>query len=77
MLTKDQAMTCTVVHANDNLNSRGGCRVWRRNGATQTWKRDTNRFRLPVKYGLYAYDAITEQSAHLVHSPEDCPFAHS
>lgn len=32
----------------------------RRNGATQTWKRDAARFRIPVKFGLKGYDAITE-----------------
>lgn len=35
--------------------------VWRRNGAVQTWKRDADRFRLPIKHGLYAYSDITEQ----------------
>jgi hypothetical protein len=33
---------------------------WRRNGKVQTWKRDPNRFRLPVKYGLKDYDEITQ-----------------
>ncbi len=32
----------------------------RRNGATQTWKRDPSRFRIPVKFGLKGYEAITE-----------------
>ena len=32
----------------------------RRNGATQTWKRDPNRFRIPVKFGLKGYGQITE-----------------
>lgn len=35
-------------------------RYWRvrRNGATQLWKRDLNRFRIPVKAGLRGYAAI-------------------
>lgn len=32
----------------------------RRNGATKTWKRDVTRIRVPFKYGLYGYGAITE-----------------
>ena len=32
----------------------------RRNGRTQTWKRDANRIRIPFKAGLYVYGAITE-----------------
>ena len=35
-------------------------RKWRRNGKTQYWKRTPERFRVPVKHGMYAYDAITE-----------------
>lgn len=39
-------------------------RYWRlrRNGATQTWKRDTARFRIPVKAGLKAYGEVTNVS---------------
>lgn len=32
----------------------------RRNGRTQTWKRDPNRIRIPFKMGLYGHGAITE-----------------
>ena len=32
----------------------------RRNGATQRWKKDTNRIRIPFKMGLKGYGAITE-----------------
>lgn len=38
-------------------------RVWdsvRRNGATKTWKREPNRFRIPIKYGFRGYGEITE-----------------
>lgn len=31
----------------------------RRNGKTQTWKREPMRFRIPVKAGLRAYGEIT------------------
>jgi hypothetical protein len=34
----------------------------RRNGKTQTWKREPNRFRIPIKYGLKGYGEITQDS---------------
>ena len=42
--------------------SDGSPRYWRirRNGKTQTWKRDANRVRIPYKYGMYGYGVITE-----------------
>lgn len=40
----------------------------RRNGVTQRWKRDTSRIRIPYKFGLYGYGAITE--ADFVLCPE-------
>jgi hypothetical protein len=32
----------------------------RRNGATKRWKRDPERFRVPVKFGLKGTDAIVD-----------------
>lgn len=39
-------------------------RFWRlrRNGATQTWKRDAARFRIPVKAGLKSCGEVTNLS---------------
>ena len=31
------------------------------NGKVKTWKRDINRFAVPVKYGLYEYGTITNE----------------
>lgn len=31
-------------------------------GKCQTWKKDTNRFKLPVKHGLYDHGYITEDN---------------
>lgn len=39
--------------------------AWRANGACKTWKRDVERFQLPVKHGLYNYGYITNDNAHL------------
>ena len=40
-------------------------RYWRlrRNGRTQTWKRNVSRFRIPVKMGMYGYSEITNETA--------------
>lgn len=41
-------------------------RFWklRRNGATQTWKRDPNRFSIPVKAGLKSCGRVTEDDVN-------------
>lgn len=31
---------------------------WYVNGAVQTWKRDANRIRVPLKHGLYTYGVL-------------------
>lgn len=38
---------------------------WRANGQCKTWKRSPERFKLPIKHGLYNYGYITEENAHL------------
>ncbi len=45
----------------------------RPNGRCQTWKRDNNRFRLPVKHGLYAYGEITHLNCASFHLASECP----
>lgn len=79
MITRDQALTCNEFHAKctRTVGPRGGVtvkqEVWRRNGKTQTWKTRPEDYRIPVKFGLYAYGEITQANAALVHAPEDCP----
>lgn len=72
MVTKEQAMAAAAVH----VDGAKKCQVWRRNGVTQTWKRDETRFRMPVKYGMYAWGAVTQDNGNGVHLPEDCPHKH-
>lgn len=62
MVTKHEALTHNMFH--DNL-----CRRWRRNGQTKIWKTRDNEFRVPVKYGLYNYDAVTHLNSGTVHIP--------
>ena len=50
------------------------CRRWRVNGKVQTWKRDSSRIRVPLKSGLYAYDALTESELNLVHLESECTY---
>lgn len=73
MVTKEQALTCDMFHDNKYHNADGTCQRWRRNGATKTWKRTPNRFRVPVKHGMYHYGYVTNSNAHLIHTEEDCP----
>jgi hypothetical protein len=82
-LTKDEALTEQYFHAPADcvpasVGPRGGVtpakpRVWRRNGQTKTWKRSPERFALPLKHGLYAYDTVTEREAHYVCPEHRCP----
>lgn len=71
MITREQAMTTREFHV--QVGAR--CYTWRRNGQTQTWKRRPNDFRVPVKYGMYSYDAITQDDMLRddIHTAEDCP----
>lgn len=81
MITFDQALTEREFHkeggCHRSIGPRGGVtetrEVWRRNGATKTWKTRPGEFRLPIKWGLKCYDAVTERDAHLLHLPADCP----
>jgi hypothetical protein len=73
-ITRNDAMTCHEFH--ENHEPAGKIYAWRRNGATQTWKTRPEDYRLPVKYGLRSYDAITPASAHLFHRADQCPTRH-
>lgn len=80
MITKEQALTAQEFHEEPcrrTIGPRGGVKdsvvVWRRNGATKTWKTRPNEFRVPVKYGLYSYGYIDHANAKFYHVPEDCP----
>ena len=46
-----------------NYNNADGTPVrWRRNGKNKLWKRDPNRFRIPIKHGLYDYGYIDQDN---------------
>lgn len=69
MVTKEQALTAKEFHQQEGAK----CFNWRRNGQTKVWKTRPDDFRVPVKFGLYNYDYITPENAHLVHIGEECP----
>lgn len=79
MVTKEQAVTARTFHGRNCLwivGPRGGRRflgeVWRRHGATQTYKRRPDAFRVPIKRGLWEYAYITESNARDFHVASEC-----
>jgi hypothetical protein len=63
MVTKEQAMNLHFFK--DDQGHR-----WRANGKCHVWVRSPERFKLPVKFGLYDYTYITELNAHHYHVME-------
>lgn len=49
-----------VLTRDTHLASTGRPQRWRVNGKPQTWKTRPDEVRVPVKWGLYVYDSITE-----------------
>ena len=77
---KKQALVYDEYHYGEctrTVGPRGGITervtVWRRNGATRTWVRSPERFRVPVKHGMRDYTYVDETNAHLFHTADDCP----
>lgn len=46
--------------------------VWRVNGRARTWKRQPDRFEIPLKHGLYNHSYLTQDNAHHFHLPSVC-----
>lgn len=59
---KNAAHGFHVVSFNPSTNTHSKCARWRISGRIQTWVRASNahRVRIPVKFGLYANDAVTQ-----------------
>lgn len=55
-MTKEEALALTY---RDTLLDRCNKR-WRVNGRVKTFKRDKDRFIIPIKHGLYSYGYLTD-----------------
>jgi len=69
MITKEQALKLEygqVLYHKVQRNADGSPRRWRVNGKVKTWKRSPERFKVPLKYGLYGYDYLDETVADLL-----------
>lgn len=61
VMTEKLLSDCTmedILHL-DAIRTPTGQR-YRRNGATMRWKTSSTRFRIPLKYGMYVYGALTD-----------------
>lgn len=67
-ITKEQALALqyrdTITFTGTDLIQPKGIK-WRVNGKCKTWKRDSARFSLPIKHGLYDYGYLTNENACL------------
>lgn len=69
MITLEQAKNLrqgTILYHIFNKNSDGSPQRWRVNGLPKTWKTRPSEVRVPVKYGLYSYDYLTQNELGLV-----------
>jgi len=69
MITIEQAKNLKhgdIVYHVNNKNADGTPQRWKVSGQVKTWKRSPNRVKVPVKFGLYRYDYLTEDDLHLV-----------
>ena len=80
MVTKEECINETLFHygtCSRVVGPRGGVKEdvvqVRASGKCQTWIRDKNKFRLPIKWGLYKSSEITHENADLFHIEENCP----
>ena len=48
------------------------CQRWRVSGQVQRWKRDLERFRVPLKHGLYSSGALLPGYECCFHLESEC-----
>jgi hypothetical protein len=75
MVTKEQAVNAR--HGDEfHFTGKHDCKVRitrvRVTGKCQVWKTSPERFRLPVKYGLYESSCIDDSNAGSYHAAKDC-----
>ena len=68
-MTLDEAKNLYVgqiIYHKFHKNADGTPQRWKVNGVVKTWKHNSERVKIPLKYGLYAYDYLTENELDLV-----------
>ena len=50
-----------ILYHTKNRNADKTPQRWKVNGVPKTWVRSPNKVRVPLKYGLYNYDVLTEE----------------
>ena len=83
MITREQALQLTYrdeIHfgtCKKNVGPRGGVtykvETWRVNGKVKTWKTRLSDFEVPIKFGMRAYDYLSEYNAKDFHLAAECP----
>jgi|WetSurMetagenome_2_1015567.scaffolds.fasta_scaffold530174_2 hypothetical protein len=86
MITKEQCQALrygATLHytgrhnCNQTIGARGAIKETithvRKSGECKTWKRNINRFYMPVKYGLYENAYIDQNNCQDFHLETDCP----
>ena len=65
MVTKEEAMTGREFHhVSAKMADKKTAVRCRANGACKTWKREPERFQLPIKIGWKGHGYITNENAH-------------
>ena len=75
MITIEQAKALEhgdILHHTINKNADSTCQRWRVTGKVKTWKRDLTRVKVPVKYGMYTHDYVTEYDLDKVSLENEC-----
>lgn len=72
MITKQQAYDYSMFHHNEYTNADGSCMRFRANGKLQTWKRNVDRFKLPLRRGLWQHTYLTNENAGEFHLESEC-----
>lgn len=82
MITKEQAINLgyrTIIHygvcsKEIGLKGRISHKIeqWRVNGLRKTWKKEPEKFSVPIKNGLYSYGYLTNYNCSQFHLLEDC-----
>lgn len=81
-MNREQALSASQFHMNEgctrHIGPRGAVKeyrtIYRRNGRNRLWKRDRERFEIPVKYGFRGpYLYVHNLNVIHFHTYEECP----